>query len=306
MRSLDRERALASLAKRQHGAVARDQLIDLGFSPRAITMRVQSRRLRVIHDGVYAVAPQPLSRDGNHTAALLAIRPDPLLSHRSSAARRGFMAEGRRVHVSIASRSTRRMHGVTVHRPRRIDPEDRVRIGGFPMTSVPRTLLDLGQILAWAELRKVVEEVDRRGDLDIAALDDVISRYHGHPGCRPLRRILSDYLWTPGANEGIERDFQVLLAEYRLPTPQMNVLVEGLLVDCWWPASRFVVELDSKVWHKTWLAHERDRKRDATLLRAGISSLRITHRRIHQERGEVAQDVRAGLQNGRTSPPGPD
>lgn len=305
MGNRDRERALASLAKRQHGAVARDQLIELGFSPRAITTRVESSRLRVIHEGVYAIAPHPLSQGGNQMAALLAIRPDPLLTHTSSAARRGLMAEGNRIHVSIATRATRRMRGVIVHRPRRIDPEDRIRIDGFPMTSIPRTLLDLGQILHDGALRKVVEAAGRANQLDPNAIEGVIARYPGHRGRRPLRRILSDYLWTPGANEGIEQDFQALLAQFGLPKPLVNVLVEGLLVDCWWPQHRFVVELDSRGWHRTWEAHERDRKRDAVLIRAGIASLRITYRRIHEERDEVAKDVRAGL-GLRSTHPGPD
>jgi very-short-patch-repair endonuclease len=172
------------------------------------------------------------------------------------------------------------------------------------MTSIPRTLLDLGQILPEGALRKVVEAAERSNQLDPQAIEDVIARYPGHRGRRPLRRILSDYQWTPGANEGIEQDFQALLAQFRLPKPQVNVLVEGLLVDCSWPEHRFVVELDSKGWHKTWEAHERDRKRDAILLRAGIASLRITYRRIHQEGAEVAADVRAGL--GLPTHPGPD
>jgi hypothetical protein len=305
MGHLERERALAELAARQYGAIARDQLVDLGLSSRGISLRVASRRLRVIHDGVYSVAPQELSQAGNHAAALLAIRPDPLLSHTSSA-RRGLMAEGPTIHVSIATRSTRRMRGVTVHRPRRIDPEDRVRIDGFPMTSIPRTLLDLGQMLPQAQLRKVVEATERKGDLDLVALEEVIARYPGHRGTRPLRRIVSDYLWTPGANEGIEHDFQLLLDRYGLPKPEVNVLVEGLLVDCWWPEARLVVELDSKGFHKTWEAQERDRKRDATLLRAAIAHLRLTHRRIQNEPWEVARDVKCGLQAVRKRGRGPD
>ena len=153
------------------------------------------------------------------------------------------------------------------------------------MTSLARTYLDLGQSLSYPRLQKVIEEADRTDRLDIRAVQEVIERYAGHRGCRPLRRIVSDYLWTPDSNEGIERDFQLLLADFGLPTPQVNVLVEGLDVDCWWPASRFVVELDSRGWHKTWQAHERDRKRDAILIRAGISSLRITHRRIKERPG---------------------
>ena len=291
----DRELALAKLVRKQHGVIARDQLLALGFSPGAIEFRLARCRLWRVHDAVYAFGPAALSPAGRQIAALLAIRPDPLLSHDSSAARRGLMREGARIHVSIATRVPRRLDGVVVHRPRRIDPEDRVMVDGIPMTSLARTYLDLGQTLSYSRLQKVIEEADRTDRLDIRAVQEVIERYTGHRGCRPLRRIVSDYLWTPDSNEGIERDFQLLLADFGLPTPQVNVVVQGFVVDCWWPASRFVVELDSQGWHKTWEAHERDRKRDAVLLRAGIGSLRITHRRIHKERAEVAEDVRAGL-----------
>lgn len=291
----NRELELAKLVRRQQGVVARDQLLALGFSPGAIEFRLAGGRLWRIHDGVYAFGPVPLSMAGRQVAALLAIRPHPLLSHDSSAARRGLIREGTLVHVSISTRVPRRLDGVIVHRPRRIASEDRVRVDGVPMTSLARTYLDLGQTLTYPQLQKVIEQADRTDRLDIRAIQEVIDRYPGHRGCRPLRRIVSDYLWTPDANEGIERDFQLLLTDFGLPTPQVNVLVAGLVVDCWWPASRFVVELDSHGWHKTWEAHERDRKRDAILLRAGISSLRITYRRIHRERAEVAEDVRAGL-----------
>jgi hypothetical protein len=199
------------------------------------------------------------------------------------------------VHVSISSRVQRRLQGVVVHRPRRIDSEDRVRVDGLPVTSVPRTLLDLAQILPLSRLEKVIEAADRKEDLDIIAIQDVMDRYRGHRGIKGLKRILGPFISTPTVNEGIEREFQLFLHRHNLPLPQTNVLVEGLLVDCWWPEARFVVELDSRMWHKTWQAHERDRKRDAILLRAGIGSLRITSRRLHLEELEVVRDVVAGL-----------
>ncbi|HET6831231.1 MAG TPA: type IV toxin-antitoxin system AbiEi family antitoxin domain-containing protein [Solirubrobacterales bacterium] len=295
MERLERGIRLAEIGRRQHGVVARDQLIELGFSPRTIDSHITARRLRRIHEGVYALGPQPLSETGRQMAALLAIRPDPLLSHITSASRQGLMRSTAEVHVSISTRIHRRMSGVTVHRPRRIDPEDRVRIDGFPMTSIPRTMLDLAQILPIPRVENVFEEADRRNLLDLDAVRDVMLRYRGHRGCRPLGRIVATYLSAPDANEGMERQFQLLLHEFGLPTPHMNVLVEGEIVDCWWPEARFVVELDSEGWHKTWRAHERDRKRDAILLRAGISTLRITYWRLHHERDEVARDVAAAL-----------
>jgi len=291
----NRDQRLADLGRRQFGVVSRAQLLTLGFSPRAIGRFLTKRRLRVVHEGVYALGPHSLSRDGRERAALLAIGPEPLLSHISSASRHDLMRFTATVHVSISSRVQRRLEGVVVHRPRRVDPEDRVLVDGLPVTSIPRTLLDLAQILPRTRLEKVIEAADRKGDLDIAAVQDAMERYRGHRGVKLLKRIVGSFISTPTANEGIERQFQLFLRKHRLPLPQANVLVEGLLVDCWWPEARFVVELDSQGWHKTWQAHERDRKRDATLLRAGISSLRITSHRLHLDGAEVARDVAAGL-----------
>jgi len=295
MSRIERDRALAEIGARQHGTISRRQALAIGFSPSAIGRMLAAGRLREVHAGVYAIGPHELSAVGYQFAALLAIGPDPLLSHQTSASKQDLVRASSIVHVSISTRVQRRLAGVVVHRPRRIDPEDRVRIDGLPMTGLPRTLLDLAEVLRIGQLESAIEAADRSGRLDVVAIQGVVERYRGHRGCRPLKRIIGPFVSTPDANEGLERKFQLLLAEFGLPLPQLNVLVEGLVVDCWWPEARLVIELDSQGWHKTWQAHERDRKRDAILLRAGIRCLRITHHRLQQERLEVAHDVSAAL-----------
>ena len=91
----------------------------------------------------------------------------------------------------------------------------------------------------------------------------------------------------------MEREFQLLLRKEHLPLPACNVLVRGQLVDCHWPADDFVVELDSKGFHKSWAARERDMVRDANLLRNGIATLRVTWRRMHHERSALVGDIAA-------------
>ena len=295
-----RDIRFSELGRRQHGAIARDQLLAIGFSRHAVDGMIARGLLQPIHEGIFAIGPQLPVRVTREFAALLAIRPDPLLSHVSSAAHQDLMAAGPAVHVSITTRVRRDLTGVVVHRPRRIEPEDIVRIDNLPMTSIPRTLLDLAQILPLRRLEKAIDAADRHRSLDVAAMASVLERYRGHRGGRNIRRILGSYLSTPDAEEGIERDFQEFLDEYRLPMPELKAIVEDLLVDCWWPAARFVVELDSKGWHKTWQDHERDRKRDAILLRADIASLRVTYWRLHNERDELARDIAAGLAFRRT------
>lgn len=291
----ERDVRFRELGRRQHGAVARDQLLATGFSQSAIGRLIARGLLQQVHEGVYVIGPQRPSELARQYAALLAIRPNPLLSHITAAAHQDLMRAGGIVHVSISTRVQRDLSGVIVHRPRRIDPEDIVRIDGMPMTSVPRTLLDLAQILPTSRLEKAVDAADRREVLDLTAVRGVMDRYCGHRGTRNLRRVLDGYVSTPDAEEGIEREFQLLMDELEILPPLRNVIVEGWLVDCWWPDARLVVELDSKGWHKTWRDHERDRKRDADLLRAGIASLRITYARLMSERLEVARDIVSGL-----------
>jgi len=74
------------LGRRQHGHVTRAQLLALGLSSRAISRRIESGELVVVHAGVYAVGyvrTDPLARAA---AAVLACGEDAVLSHASAAA----------------------------------------------------------------------------------------------------------------------------------------------------------------------------------------------------------------------------
>jgi hypothetical protein len=197
------------------------------------------------------------------------------------------------IHVTTTCRSTRDLHGVTVHRARSIHPADRTRVDGFPVTTLSRTLLDLAETLAPARLEAVFEEADRRELLDLNELRATAERNPGRRGLRPYLALIDGYFPTPDANEGIEREFQLLLLDEGLPLPEVNVLVAGHTVDCFWPAANFVVELDSREHHRTWAARERDLVRDADLLRAGVPSMRVTRRRMRSERAQLVADLRA-------------
>ncbi len=64
------ERALVELATRQHGVVARRQLIALGLGKDAIKGRLRARRLLPLHRGVYAVGHMRLGLRGRWMAAV--------------------------------------------------------------------------------------------------------------------------------------------------------------------------------------------------------------------------------------------
>lgn len=290
---IERERRLGSLAARQHRAVGRDQLARLGFGRSAISHRLRTGRIRLVHPSVYAVGPGPLDQAGRWYAALLACRPDPVLSHLSSAAKRGLARERDGVHVTTTSRSTRRLEGVTVHRCRRLDPADVERMDGLPVTRLPRMLLELAETESFDRLQGIAEEAERRELLDLRAIEACMRRSPGRRGLAPLSRLLAIHMPIGRANEGLEVEFTRFVAEYALPPPLCNALVDGLLVDFHWPEARLVVELDSREHHAHWQAAERDRERDAQLMRIDVHTLRVTDRRLTHDRPRLYGDIAA-------------
>jgi hypothetical protein len=74
-------RAIWALAQRQHGVVARWQLIEAGMHPQAIKHRMASARLHPVYRGVYAVGRPELTHEGRWMAAALACGPAAFLSH---------------------------------------------------------------------------------------------------------------------------------------------------------------------------------------------------------------------------------
>jgi very-short-patch-repair endonuclease len=74
--------------------------------------------------------------------------------------------------------------------------------------------------------------------------------------------------------------------------PALNVVIAGHEVDALWEDARLVVELDSRSFHNTVAAFERDRKRDMDLQLAGYRVLRITHTRLRLEPEAVVHAIR--------------
>jgi very-short-patch-repair endonuclease len=93
----------------------------------------------------------------------------------------------------------------------------------------------------------------------------------------------------------LERLFLKICHDHGLPTPKVNELVDGKEVDFLFAEQRLIVEADSWRYHRTRQAFERDRRRDATHLRAGYRTLRLTDRQLEGDAHDVAQAVEAAL-----------
>jgi very-short-patch-repair endonuclease len=82
-----------------------------------------------------------------------------------------------------------------------------------------------------------------------------------------------------------------------LPLPEFNQQVAGHEVDAVYRDQKLVIELDSRQFHGTPRAFEQDRDRDADLLDAGFSALRITDRRLKEEQAKEARRLKTILRS---------
>lgn len=289
--------ALADLANRQHGVVARRQLLELGLGSSAVARRLERASLHRVHAGVYAVGHRAVSPRGLWMAAVLACGPGAVLSHRSAGAVWELQATAAAaVDVTAPGPSRRRRPGIVVHRVRTLHPDDVTRREGIPVTTVARTLLDLAALVSRRQLERAFETAERLALLDARALENACRRQPHRRGSRLVRGVLADQREPPPATRSeLERDFLELCRAARLPLPSVNGVVAGFEVDALWPRQRLVVEVDSLAFHATRAAFERDRLRDSALQVAGYRVLRVTHRRLRLDPEGVAEAVGALL-----------
>ncbi len=289
-----RERELGALATRQHGVVARSQLQALGFGIRAIERHLWEGRLHPLHRNVYAVGHQRISRRGRWWAAVLAYGTEALLSHRSAAVLWG-LARARAgpidVTAPIGRQGVNRREGIWIHRCK-LDSEEQTTHDGIPVSTVARTLFDYAEVADYKHLKEAAEEADRLKRLRLGELERVCERGRGRRALRPIRHLLTELGAPTEGRSPLEIRFHEFREKHGLPEPAANVHVLDHEVDALWPAAKLIVELDSWEHHGHRAAFERDRARDPKLLIAGYRTIRVTHRRLDREAGQLAAEIR--------------
>jgi predicted transcriptional regulator of viral defense system len=151
--------AIAAFAERQHGIVSRGQLAELGLGRGAIDHRLKCGRLHLIHRGVFAVGHRLTSREGRWIAAVLAVGPGAVLSHRSAAALWGMRETARgRVDVTVP-RVHRSRTAIQVHQAS-LAADELTDARGIPVTTPARTLFDLASVVGPQALERAINEAE--------------------------------------------------------------------------------------------------------------------------------------------------
>ena len=252
--------------------------MKLGLSASAVKRRVAAGRLIPVYPGVYAVGYLRRDPVARAAAAVLACGPGAVLSHHSAAALWGFR-KWRSGAVDVTAPGKHRKRGIKAHRCA-LTPREVTTHYGIRVTTAARTLVNIAPGLSDRQLARAINDALisnhlRDGDL---------------VGTR-LERFVGELSRSP-----LEDDFRPWLRAFGLPEPSYNVVLFGHEVDAYYPDARLIVELDGWPFHRTKAAFENDRDRDATMLVAGVATIRITRERLEGAPRREADRLRTILQ----------
>jgi very-short-patch-repair endonuclease len=280
LRGADCGKRLWRLAAVQHWVVTRHQLLELGFTSRAIEHAIRTGRLHPVWRGVYLVGRPQLTRHARWMAAALSCGPRAILSDSSAAAlwEIGDELPGL-VEVTVPPQVLRRRPGISVHRRRTLAPPDITRRAGIPVTTPARTLIDLAPLLTRSRLERAINDADKRGLIDLERVRSRLGPAPGRPEIAVLRSVLDRRTFRFTDSE-LERWLLSLVRRAGLPMPLTQRVVNGVRVDFLWPDLGLVVETDGLTYHRTPAQQARDRLRDQAHFAAGLTCLRFTHAQL--------------------------
>ncbi|WP_354701236.1 hypothetical protein DSM112329_01545 [Paraconexibacter sp. AEG42_29] len=297
MRTVDP--VIVALAERQHGAVARSQLLALGVSDDHIAARLASGMLVAIHPGVYRLGGGALPPDQLRMAAVLACRRGSRLAGWTGATHRDVLPDaGTRPDVAVPPHrrpDTRRFQVV-----RAIPvPDEQTLVRGVPTHTVARILLDLarrddgGRVLEWAWRQAIYKQL-----LDVAAVRRLLLDRHGQRGVPALQALYDRRAALVGE---VRNEFELLMLEIiraaGLPEPRCNEpwdVGDGLVLrpDFRIPELLLVVESDGKDGHADVEFLLSDAERDARYAAMGYATLRYSKWETTRQRGRVDDELR--------------
>lgn len=275
----------------------RAQLRSLGLSDSAIGHRITAGRLHRVRRGVYSVGHVVISRTARRLASALTYGPDAVVSHRAAGAH-WALQQSTAIEVTVPRtvrpRDTIRTHCLP------LQPDEVTIRDGVPVTTVPRTIFDLG-IYGRRAVERAIHEAEHRRYTDELTVADVAGRYPTRRGAGVVHAVLTDIRAAASITDsGLEELFLSFLRSRDLPAGRANAWIE--LPDRWirgdhvYEHERVIVELDGGA-HDTPLGRRSDDRRDVAAQAAEWRVMRVSKYALLHEPDEVEADLRRLLKS---------
>jgi hypothetical protein len=293
------ERELDRIASGAHGVAARRELLDAGVSVKEIRHRLKIGGLIREFPGVYRVGHRAPSVEARYMAAVKAGGKGAVLCGLAAAYLLGLL-KGAPPPPQVTSPGKRRIPGVRTRRSRQIEA---TVWRGIPVTTVPRTLVDIAGDVPEYELAKACHEAGVRFRTTPRQVNLVLARRRNARGVAMLRRITSGD--TPILLSKLEKGFRKLLRDDGLDLPETNRRAGAHYVDCRWPEHKLTVELDSYRFHSSRYAWEQDRHREREAYARGDQFRRYVWGDVFETPAQTLAELRRALGRVETWPKPP-
>jgi hypothetical protein len=140
---------------------------------------------------------------------------------------------------------------------------------GIRVTTPARTLLDMSLRLKDNALKRAVSDALHSPWMTKDQLAETLARHPTAPGSKRIAALIG-VTGTP-TRSGWEDEFPKFCADHGLPAPIMGEPLHGYILDALFPVEKVIVELDGWEFHKSKIAFEDDRERDAEMLAHGYA-----------------------------------
>ena len=269
--------------------MTRAELIRAGVTPAEIKQRLGTGALIRQYLGVFRVGHAAPSLVADYLAAVRACGDGAVLCGRAAAHVYGIV-QTKPPRPEVLTQTERRIRGVITRRTRNLDPRDATTYSGIPITTVPRTIVDLASELTQDDLARVCHEAQVRYRVMPEAVETVLSRRPNSAGAGALRVVLRGDAHVSLSK--LERRFLDLLRAESLVIPETNRVVDGRRVDCRWPAYALTVELDGYRFHSSRHAWENDRRREREARARGDDFRRYTYGDVFEDATLMLRELR--------------
>jgi hypothetical protein len=279
---------MAALASRSHGIVTRAELLSAAVTRKEIHQRLRTGALIRVHPGVYRVGHAAPSVEALYLGAVKACGEGASLCGGAAAYLWGLV-KGTVPPPEVIAPTQRKVPGVRTRRARS-GAVEATTWRGIPVTTVPRTLVDLAAELSDDELARACHEAGVRYRTTPRQVEAVLAGHPNAGGAATLRRILRGDVHVTLSK--LEKRFVALLCEAGLPLPITNRPAGGRRVDCRWPEPRLTVELDSYTFHNSRYSWEQDRRREREARARGDEFRRYSRDDVFERPASVLAELR--------------
>ena len=293
----DLDRAIAAVARKQHGAFTARQVAIAGGQKHQIAYRVSTGDWLALDRGVYALSSALPTWRRQVMAAILS-KSEAIASGLTAGSLHSILGCRRvRPEITVPTSASPGSRLATVRRRSDFREIAKAVVAGIPTASVAEALFDLAWRWPLPMLEGAVDDSLVRNNVTIDELRAVLDRVGGQRGVPRFRTVIEgiDDTYVPTASE-LERVLFRAIDDPRVPPIERQARLD------WWPIMphrvdavieewKLILEADGRTFHTKRADFERDRERDNLAVAHGYRVLRFTWRALDRDSEAVLRLV---------------